>query len=209
MTLDDYPIDDDYIGVEEAQATVEQSDEYRYDASHTYDRSDDGLAGTERDVEIDRRSVSDRDGRGSTRTGFDANEVDDGPLARTVFREGKKRKYAQWLRTLQNGYRSPRRRQENRLADTNAHLQTFTSVLEMTQFQRERARAIVNSVNMAHMAHYPRELIILATISIVANEDDRWIRDEMAFKDLVRDLDGSMTDVKNARRLVKRKSDIT
>lgn len=208
MSLDNHPIDDDYIGVQEQPAAVEQSDEFRYDASHTYDRSDEGLSGTARDVEIDRRRVSDRDRRGGTRTGFNANEVDDGHLARTVVRDGHRRTYSEWLRMLQNGYRSSRRKGDNESADVQTYIQTFTSFLEMTPYQGDRTTRIVDSINMGHMAHYPREIIVLATLSIVANEDDRWIRDEAGFKELVRDLDSSMEDVKNARILVKNKSDM-
>lgn len=210
MSLDEYPIDDDYIGVEKRPAAIGQSDEFRYDASHTYDRSDEGASGTARDVEIDQRSVSDHDRRGGTRTGFDPSDVEEGFLTRSVMRDGKLRTYSEWLRLLQHGYRdiSLSRAQENADADTQTYIQTFTSVLEMSPYQGDRVTKLVESINMGHMAHYPREIIVLAVISVVANEDDRWIRDEQKFKDLVRDLDGSMEDVKNARRLVKEKSDL-
>lgn len=208
MTLDDYPVDDDYIGVEEQAAEVSQSDEYRYDGSHTYDRSDIGMAGTARDVEIDRRDVTDRDDRGGTRTGFNSNEANEGVLSKIVIRDGSVWKYADWLRLLQIGYRDKTRKAENENFDTQSYMEMFTSRLDMTTYQDERVRKIINSIDMSNMAHYPKEVVVLAVISIVANEDDRWIRDERTYKDLVTDLDSSMEDIKNTRRLVKEKSHV-
>jgi hypothetical protein len=206
--LTEFPVDGDYIDVETRTATLERSDDYRYDASHTFDRSDEGGTGTARDVEIDRKRVIDRDDRGRTRTGFDPADAEEGEMARTVYREGKKWVYAQWLRTLQNGYRDSDRDIENSSNDRESYVDVFCSRLDMTPYQQKRVQSIVDSVNMKHMAHYPTEIVVMAIISVVANEDDRWIREEDMFKELVRDLDGSMQAIKNARILVKRKSDL-
>ena len=211
MSLEDYPVDDDYIGVEEQAAEIPQTEgEFKLDIAHTYDRSDTAMSGTARDVEIDRRTVTDRDDRGGTRTGFNPSEATESNLSKMVIRDGKKRSKAQWLLLLQQGYRdiSMSRAQQNADAETQSYIETFTSAVEMNSYQRDRTEAIVESINMAHMAHYPREVIILATISIVANEDDRWIRDESGFKGLVSDLDASLEDIKNARMLVKGKSSL-
>lgn len=214
MTLDDHPIDDDYIDVDKQPADIsthEPTDDelqYKFDASHTYDRSNAGVSGDASKVPIDEKRVVDRDDRGGTRTGFLAADVSDGYLSRAVTREGKTQKYAQWLMTLQDGHRAPNRDVDNSKADDRRYSDTFTSALDMTTHQRRRVERIVDSVNMKHMAHYPSEIVILGIISIVANEDDRWVRDEHTFKELVTSLDGSMDDVKNARILVKQKSDM-
>lgn len=207
MTLEDYPVDDDYIGVEEEAADVSQSkDGYRLDLSHTYDRSDTAMSGSDIDVKFDRRPVTDRDERGGTRTGFDAGDTTLGRFSDTIIREGKQYTRAKWLRLLNDGYRAPERKAENEQTETDAYLSTFAARLELSDYQANRLEAIIESVAMDEFGPYPKEVIILASMSVVANEDDRWLRDEDAFKQLVSDLDSSMEDVKNARLLVKRKS---
>ncbi len=204
--LDDYPVDDDYIDVEEAQADTSRSNEIRFDASHTFDRSDDGTAGTPRDVEIDAQTISERDDRGQTRTGFNPSEASDGIMSKSVTRDGKEQTFAQWLRTLQDGYRDSSRKEENMREEERKFIETTTSFLGMTEYQSERVKHIIDGMNFRYLGPYPMETAVLATISIVANEDDRWIREEDEYERLVSDIDSSMKDIKNVRQLVKNNS---
>jgi hypothetical protein len=176
------------------------------DHSHRYNRDDDAMSGTAVDVKIDRREISDRDDRGGTRTGFDGTEGGDF-YGKRVYRDGRERNYAQWLRLLHDGYRSNRRKQDNYDADKQRWIDAITAELDVTPHQKRRVEHIVEDINMRYMAFYPTELVILAITSLVVNHDDRWIRNEDQFKHLVMDIDGSMDDVKNARLLVKEKTD--
>lgn len=211
-SLDNYPIDDEYIGVTEQQASTHESDvddpPYKYDASHEFDRTDTAMSGTEIDVKFDRKPVSDRDERGGTRTGFNAADAD-GFLGEQIYRNGKYQSRARWLMTLQNGYRdiSLSRASQNSEMDRNHIVDTFSSRLDLTTHQHRRVKMVADEANMNEMAHYPIEVVVLAIISIVTNEDDRWIREEDMFKNMVRDVDGSMQGIKNSRNLVKRKSE--
>lgn len=204
--LDEYPIDTDYIGVDEQRADVTAGSTETFDASHTYDRSNDGGTGTERDVKIDAQTVSERDDRGQTRTGFNPFEASEGVLSKSVTRSGKTRSYAEWLMLLQNGYRDTSRKTENMREEEKKFIETATSYLEMSTYQRERVKHIINGMNFRYLGPYPMEAAVLAAISIVANEDDRWVREEETFKRLVTDIDGSMRDIKNVRQLVKQNS---
>jgi hypothetical protein len=58
------------------------------------------------------------------------------------------------------------------------------------------------------MAHYSSQMVVLAIISIVANEDNWFIRDEDDYRRLLEDTDTSLRDISNIRQLVRDKSDL-
>lgn len=208
------PIDDDYIGVESRRAdlsTHEEEDDLdrspssaqhpdtstdSVDMSHTFDIGGGSGAASAIDELIDKNAVIENDGRSRTRTFFYPSEAG-----------GWTRKRAKRLAKLQDGHRSPERKEQNRGADRRRWAESFGSKLGMNGYQIERVKHIVGGMNMSHMGYYSSSKIILATITLVANEDDRFIRDEIGFKELMRDVDTDMDELKQMRRLIRNKSD--
>lgn len=219
--LTDYDIDDDYIGVDPQRAEI-TDDEDKYvpqderdvrwpqqpsvDTSHTFGRMEGDGSGNRTDEQIDARTATERDDRGGE-TGMDVSDAD-GYYGERIIREGKQRSRAEWLLLLNNGFRSKERKQENQEADNQRWLDAFTAQLSLTDYQKSRVETIINSVNMAHFGTYTVEIITLGTISLVTQEDNRMIRDERAFKELLVDVNGSLRDIRRVRTLVKEKSDL-
>lgn len=201
------PIDEDYIDVEHRRAEVSATedadrslDEYseaesKMDWSHTYGRYPGTLAATQVDEEIDRTAPQDNDGRSQTRTGFNPYESPDP---------------SKWqrLNQLNDGWRSPERKDQNRYADRKRYVDTFCDQLDMTPYQRDRVWEIARSIDMSRMGRYSSQQTILAIVTIVANEDRRMIRDEYMFHHLVRRTDLSMDEIRTLRQMVKRDSDV-
>lgn len=205
-----YPIDKDYIDPPSERADVsttkEDPDDVDFsevedvssehtDMSHTFMKDGSGLGGTAWDHEIDENAPQEHDGRASTRTGFDPRESDD------------PRKWRR-LGAYQDGVWNPDRDQQNNAADQRRFVSMFSSQLGLSNYQKERCLKISADLNFAHMAHYPTETVVLSIISLVANEDGRWIRDEHQFHVLVRDVGATMKDIRSCRQLVRRKSNV-
>lgn len=152
---------------------------------------------TEWDHEID-QGPQDHDGRANTRTGFDPRDADNPERYKRLvpWQEG------QWTSDVS-------RDTANNKADQRRWCQTFCSRLDVHGHQRERVMAIIEGVpRIDKMGVYKTEVIILAAISIVANENDRWIRDESGYRRLLRDLGASLRDIRKCRQLLKRKSEV-
>lgn len=149
---------------------------------------------TEWDHTID-QGPQEHDGRATTRTGFNPYDSDD---------PEKFKRLLEW----QEDRWDPDHHTQQRYAGARRDMKTFTSQLGMTKYQTERCVEILESVNTKHMAHYTVEIVSLAIISLVANEDNRWIRDEAKFRKLMLDLGATLRDVRKCRRLVKAKSDV-
>lgn len=196
--LDGYPLDADYIGVEKERADVSTTDEQeepevdRSEGSaeryHTFDRSVEWEDRVERDAPVE------HDGRAETRTGFDPREADDSHRW-------------QRLNRLHDGKGSGKTG-INR-ANRKRKARTLSSKLELTPHQVERSLYVIEDVGRLDrgFAHYSLETILLSVISLVANEDGRWIRDEAMFKRLCRETDTSLADVRNCRQIVRDKTD--
>lgn len=213
--LKGYPIDTDYIDVETRRADVslashDPDDDTDFsevenvpaddmsgeatDMSYRYGILDGhGMGGTAWDHEIDENAPQEHDGRARTRTGFDPREANDSHLFRRL---------ALW----QDGMWANERSTRNNMADKKRWVSGFSSQLELTPYQQERVLYVAEDVDMSHMAHYKTEVVVLAIISLVANEDGRWIRDEKEFKQLVKSVGASARDVRSCRLLVRRKS---
>lgn len=224
--LENYPIDSDYIDVKEKRADVSESEEAaerdnieresrayqnadtdisdeeqlpphereNIDRTHRFGRYAGSLAGSDYDEEIDQNAPQDHDGRAETRTGFNPRESPD---------EEKWRR----LNTLNDDGRHPLRAVQNRAADRGRYVQTLCAALDMSPYHKERVQYIVDGLNMSHMAHYNSQMVVLAIISLVANEDGRWIREEEMFRNLMEDVDVTLRQLKKIRALVRRKSD--
>lgn len=205
--LADYDIDTDYCDVPDAErASVAQSPDtsdslYREsppsdDKSWTYGTGDAStLAGTELDEEIDQNAVIANDGRSDTRTMFYAYD------APTDTRN-------KWWRLakINDGMYTSQRDTKNKEADNNRWIDTFTRYLGMTPYQTERVRAVIDGTPLQNMGRYSAQESILGAISIVCNEDDRWVRDDPAFERLVADIDSDMYTVRRVRDLLREKS---
>lgn len=211
---DDYgigrPIDEDYVDVESSRADISVSEDEDdnldrsplsrqtadIDMSHRFDIGRGSGAAEQIDDKIDENAVIENDGRSRTRTFYYPGEAP----ARA------RRRYRRMLR-WQEGEGSPDRDVRNKTADRERWVDTFCSNLDMTPYQQRRVKFVCNGLNMKHMAHYSTEKVILAVISLVANEDARFIRDEEGYRDLLRAVGSDLSEVKSIRDLVRRKSD--
>lgn len=209
------PLDEDYLDVESERADLstheDESDELdrsppsahrddvstdSVDMSHIFDVGSGSGAASSIDELIDENAVIENDDRSETRTFFYPSEAANWHWQR-----------AQRLARLQDGHRSPERKEQNRGADRRRWAESFGAKLGMSANRIDRVKHIVEGMNMAHMGYYSSSKIILATISLVANEDDRFIRDEIGYKELMRDVDTDMDELKQMRRLIRDKSD--
>jgi hypothetical protein len=225
MTEEDYgigkPIDKSYIDVEVQRSDISHSGEAEKndnmdrsqasaqnfdvsaestDMSHRFDDASGSGASGETEELIDKNAIIENDGRSTTRTFYYPSEAP----------ERVQKQFARMLRWQDGEYDESTpggRRGQNLRADTRRWAETFTSHLGMNSYQQDRVLHIVEDLTMAHMAHYSAQEVILGTITIVANEDDRFIRDEQAFKDLVDDVGSDMYTIKRVRGLVREKSD--
>lgn len=227
MTLDDYEIDGDYIDVESKRADVttnyedDESADDTSDASESCSEDADGRGtytqgGGDRtyrfdtgigsggssavDDLIDQDAVFENDGRSQTRTFFYADDDD-------YMTSEQKRQYRR-LAKLNDGWRSPERKQQNSRADKRRWTSAFCGHLGIGGQIADRIEAIVMDINMGHMAHYRTETVILAVISKITEEHGRFIRDEDEFKRLVSDVDTNLGRITKARRLADEKTDM-
>lgn len=209
------PIDEDYIDVEKRRADVSTDDEVAEndnmdrsprsaqrpesplgDMTHIFDMGSGNGASSKIDELIDQNAVSAHDGRASTRTFFYTSEAP----------ERTQRKFKRLYRH-QEGVGEPQRDVNNRAADRMRTVENFCGFLDMSTYHRERVTYIADGLNMAHMAHYNSDKVILAVISLVANEDDWFIRDNQIYRDLMDSVGTDMKELRRIRDLIRRKSD--
>lgn len=229
MTLDKYDIDDDYIDVGEPQradisvswsdsatsesATIEsETMTFNTDESDNPSRSTDQVAdafeahslssevgdgahswGAE---QIDQHGFVANDGRSQTVTKFYADEAAD----------GDQQQYRR-LAKLNDGMRSPERRSQNQAADRKRYIETFCSRLDMSPYHTERITIIESEINMSHMAHFSSQQTILGIVSLVANEDNWFIRDDETFRDLMDGIGVTLKELRTIRQLIREKAE--
>lgn len=188
-----------FDGADDAAAYVEAADavEKRLttDQTHRIAFSVGDGAATRIDNLIDEKAVEENDGRSNTRTMFYASE------------SASEQQYKR-LAKLNDGMYSPDRKQQNAWADKKRWVDGFTSYVEMDATSEERVFTILKSLNMKHMGPYSTEKVILAIISIVANEHNRRIRSEDGYYQLVEDCATTLDEVSRVRRLVMEKCPI-
>lgn len=209
----DKDVDSDYIDVEKRRARVSTTeaeeeptlDRDAYadggadmsphgDMSHRFDAGDGSGAASSLEELIDDNAIIENDGRSKTRTFFYPAEADD------------EQRYSRIIR-WQDGEGDPDRDVENRAADRRRAVDTFCGVLDMSGYHKGRVKYVIEDLNMSHMAHYSSPKVILAVISLVANEDGRFIRDEAAFRALMEDVDTSLHELKKVRTLARKKTE--
>lgn len=206
-------IDDDYIDVGEPTSRIAREcldddtttengglvrrslARRRADTSHEFDTSDGSGAASNIDERIDQNAIIENDGRSDTNTFFYPNEA--APTRRQQFKR---------LIEYQDGMYKDERKAETQQADMRRWVSTICSKLDMSSYHTGRVEHICSGLNMKHMAHYSTEKVIIAVISLVANEDDRFIRDERVFRNLMGEVGTTLEELRKVRALVKRKS---
>lgn len=136
------------------------------------------------------------DGRSKTRTGFDAREVRDDDI---IERFGETYRRWEWLNHLHEGQQSRGYESNRRRADARRAAKTYMSRLELTEPQRERVLGILSGLETLNFGDKPYELTVLSLITLVANEDGRWIRDERDYRQILKNLDGSPQGIRKLR----------
>ena len=222
--LSGYDIDDEYIDVEPQRSAINIDEEQRdtppdkrevckpnnvageqsVDMSHVFGRMQGDGSQTFGDLQIDARKATERDDRGGE-TGMDVSDAG-GYYSEKIIRDGKQRTRAEWLLLLNNGYRSQSRKQDNQTADNERWIDTFTAQLELTDYQISEVRRIIKSIDMSKFGTYTVEIIVLAAISMVTQQDDRMVRDERKYKKLLVAANGDFRDIRRVRNLIKEKS---
>lgn len=195
MTLDDYPIDKDYIDPpepEEIEPVEEERTQEEIDKTHTF------LSGEQAEtaeIQWDRMAIEQNDGRGDHATMFYGKDA-----ATPDERERYER-----LASVNEGMRESGREHKSKsnVVDKANFAKTCCSALEMTGFQQERVVWLTERVNVNMFGHYSYEHIILALISIVANEDGRWIRDEPKFQDMMVANEIDLLQIRRLRIMMK------
>lgn len=202
----DKPIDDDYIDVEKERADVstngdtDSDDDLERsansaDRSHRFDTSEGSGSSSQLDELIDENAIIENDGRSETRTFFRPGEAN----------ESQQAMYERILR-YQEGMWDSERERKNYESDRQRWLQIYSDRLDVPKSRAQRVALIIEGLNMSHMAHYSSSEVILATISLAENERGRFIRDEQAFRDLLRDIESTPDNMKKIRQLVREKS---
>jgi hypothetical protein len=94
---------------------------------------------------------------------------------------------------------------QNHKEDKRRMVSTFGSQLSLTPAQKERVKHLVMDVmDINSFGPYSFEQVIIATINVVAREDERWIEDEDQFKEFMMYVDitdDGSPDMKKLRRL--------
>lgn len=201
-------VDDDYIDVEEhradidfTNARVESDDNESFtvsargvERSHRLDYNSGSGAASDVDGLIDASAVIETDGRSETWTFFYPEEASDEQRFET-------------LREWQTGMYDTERDTKNKAADRDRWIDAFCGQVEVAGHLKERVGLVCSSLDLSHMGPYSTEKVILAIISLVANENDRFIRNEARYKELVASQASDLGEIRSVRNLVKRKSD--
>lgn len=203
------PVDDDYIDVSAERADISTSEEkaendtierrsrasQHADMSHRFYVGKGGGASQQLDDMIDQNAIIEHDGRAQTRTFFRPDE------APKETRQQYKRLIG-WQEDKWSGMKNAQRK-----ADRDRTVSSFRTSLDMNSYHEERITHIMEDLKMSHMAHYSSQKVILAIISLVANEENRFIREEDGFRSLMLEVGSDLDEIKKIRKLIRRKTD--
>lgn len=148
------------------------------------------------DAEMDQMAIVEHDGRASTRTFFYPEQAP----------EHQQSQYRRLIRYQEDAWSGMKNQQ--RAADRKRTAENFCGFLGMTPYQKERVKKVTESFSMQTMAYFSSPKVILGIISLVANEDNRWIRDEEVFRELMHNTDTTLEELKTIRRMVRERSDL-
>lgn len=154
----------------------------------------------------DEQAVIENDGRSLNETFFYGESAsfpepiaDRGPNS-TMPRGERLAKYNDGWR-INDGYRAPR----NRKADRERFIGVLCSQLEVATSLEERIRKVTEDLPLSEMGWYSSDMVILAVLSFVTNEQGRWIRDESAFREIMQAVGMDLSDLRSCRKLVRNK----
>jgi hypothetical protein len=163
---------------------------------HAFGRRRGSAAASRIDEVIDEEAIVEHDGRADTETFFypsDASDANEEQYQRLIrIQEGK------W-----SGMKNAQRR-----ADRQRTIGNFCGHLELPSSAQQRVEAAEADIDMSTLGPYRSEHAILAIISLVANQYDRFIRDEDAFRELLRDVDLSLDRLRSLRKIVDDRTEV-
>jgi hypothetical protein len=171
-------------------------DERSMDESFAIDRGMGCGGGTQLDDLKVQNGIVAHDGRANTNTYFKPSDAPSDDV-------GKFNRLIRWQEGQFDG-----RKQANRDADRRRWIETFCTALSMPSTDSDRVKQIVDDVGAGKMGVYGTEELILATISLVANEHARFIRDEDMFQQLVIDVETDPHAIKRCRQLIRQKTEL-
>jgi len=125
------------------------------------------------------------DGRAQTRTKFYAEEGNDNI------------DYAR-LAKLNDGLDDNEQWKRRNAAERRRDMETFCSTFDFTDTDVERCHYLLESVENGQR-HQSDEVLVLAIITLVANENDRMIRQEGAFQELCDTCEVTRSQIRNSR----------
>lgn len=175
--------------------------EINYDKTHLFWAGDGAGSNEAIDDIIDQEAIIENDGRSNTRTFFYPGDA----VYESVERERQFQRLIRWQDG--EGHPSESRAAANFKADMKRTAQTFCSQCEFTPHQTRRVEYVMKDLDVNSYGHYSTEKVILAVMSLVANEDRRLLRDEQTFRDLVDDVGMTMEQVRTVRLMTRQRTD--
>ena len=177
---------------ESLSISIADDEQYRYNS----DRTESAL--------WDANTPKSNDGRSITQTKFYAQEADsDTPVRRDNNWMGK----WEWLGKLNDGHRSSDNQGRIEKANARRDLETWLSQLDANDFQKNRALEVYDSRSRnpdgdGYVGGIRKEIILLAVITLILNEDGRRVRSENKFQKMRDTLEVSKKELKNGRKRI-------
>ena len=172
---------------------------YNYDQTHRFGTGDGSGSNNAIDDIIDKEGIIENDGRSDTRTFFYPEEGE----YESKDRERQFKRMIRW----QDGEGDSGRAAANFKADMKRTAETFCSAVEFNSYQRERVLHVMEVLDINSYGHYSTEKILLAVMSLVANEDRRLLRDEDSFRELCHSVGMTLEEVRKVRRMTRERTE--
>jgi hypothetical protein len=187
---------------------------YVYDLLDPFDRGHGSGASPGRDDWTDEVTIFDNEWGSQAATSFNPHDMDgqDAPIPR------RQQRLYERLYRLNNGYGEETRRHTINRSRLHNDMETFMSVLEMPDIQRETVRDIVHDYDMSSNASGGTryEKLLLSICSLVSDEalsaqenpsvDDRLYKTER-FRELMEVNDMTSSDHRRLRNHIREQSD--
>jgi len=139
--------------------------------------------------EFDETAPQSHDGRARTRTKFYPEEGSD-----NIDYER--------LAILNDGLHSENRKQRYYDAERRRDMDIFCSTLNLHENDKERCQYLLQKIDDVR-THKSGEVAILAIISLVANENERMIRQEETFQELCDSCNVTRSQIRNSRKKLR------
>jgi hypothetical protein len=232
--LDDYPIDDDYIDVENRHPSADVAktcrvesqesdiDEQVCETCETDDtrQVDDTrqFRATEWQEDDRRHLLADQDGSESTRdrnlllNAISPTQHDGRALTRTYWqpRDVPAHKQKQYSRLLeyQEGQWDSERDMQRKFADNRRAIDAVCQQLDCTDHQHAVTSEIIESTNLKHMATYSYQHCVVAAVAVATYiADQRDIKGTEKYRELIDAVGSDPKEMRSIRRLLREKSD--